>query len=892
MIEQDKPSVYLVDGSGYLFRAYHAIRYLSTSKGVPTNAVLGVTKMLNKMLKERKPKLVAVIWDPGGKNFRHEIFPDYKANRPPAPEDLKVQIPLVMEAVDALALPTIRRDGFEADDVIATMAGRAVDDGFDVVVVSSDKDLMQLVGPSVVMWDPMQNVTYDEDAVEKKWGVRPEQLGDLLGLMGDSSDNIPGVYGVGKKTAARLLKQYHSLDGVLDAAPSMKKSKLRERLMEQADKARLSRRLVELRKDVELGIHPGELLVREPDMEILDEFFSRMEFSSLRRELVGRQIDTSRYTTVRDKKNLEKVVRRIEDTKKVALDLETTSIHPMQASIVGISLCPKQAEAYYIPVAHKGPDVGEQLEISEVLNMLWPVISDPKISVYGQNIKYDAVVLENRHGLRLENIACDSMLASYVLDPGRTSHGLDSLSADFLGHDPIAYSQVAGSGKQQVCFDQVAVDDATRYSGEDADLTLRLCELLLPRVLDAGLENLLFEMELPVQQVLIDMELAGIMVDKQVLSKLSDECQMLMERSESRAYALAGREFNLNSPAQLRVVLFDELDLPVIKKTKSGPSTDQTVLEELSSMHELPAEILSYRTLAKLKSTYLDVLPGMILADTGRIHSSFNQAVTATGRLSSSDPNLQNIPIRTEMGKRVREAFVAPDGFVLLSADYSQVELRILAHMSGDENLLQAFSDGDDVHARTASKIFSVPIAQVTKEMRYRAKAVNFGIIYGQGPFNLARQLGLSRREAKEIIDSYLERYRGVAKWIEDIHEQARRQKFVTTLFGRRRFLPEIDARNHNVRTNAERMAQNTPIQGTAADIIKVAMINVSRELKRFNNAARIVLQVHDELVLEVPVEMEDEVGQLVKEQMEGAAKLDVALTVDISTGRSWAQAH
>ena len=888
-----KSKIYLVDGSGYLFRAYHAISHLSNSRGIPTNAVFGVTRMLVKLLDDVQPSHIVVIMDPPGKNFRHELYPEYKANRPPAPEDLKIQIPLVHRAIESLALPLLCVEGYEADDVIATLCRLSLEAEYEVVVVSSDKDLMQLVGEGVIMFDPMRNKRYDPDGVREKLGVDPGQVNDLLGLMGDSSDNIPGIKGVGAKTAAKLLGEYGDMDSILEAAPDMKKSKLKERLIEQADQARLSRELAALCEQVPIQVEPAGFVRAEPDPEVLDAFLAEMEFGDLRKELTGgKKIDTSHYTTVRTMAELDEVLEGIRSAGVCALDLETTSLDPMRAEIIGISLCSAEGQAAYVPVAHSGPDAGEQLDLTQVVERLRPLLGDPALRIFGQNIKYDALIMVQRHDLHLAQIACDSMLASYVLDPGRVSHGLDALSRDLLGHQTISYEEVAGKGKAQVPFEQVPVEQATAYAGEDADVTYRLCEKLLPQVEEAGLGELMFELELPLIQVLLEMQRSGVLVDAQVLERIGDDCQRRMEESQEKVHQLAGHAFNLNSPTQLRVVLFEELGLPVTKKTKSGPSTDQTVLEELVVEHELPGEILAYRSMAKLKSTYLDVLPTMIHPETGRIHTSYNQAVAATGRLSSSDPNLQNIPIRTELGKRVREAFVAPPGHVLLSADYSQVELRILAHLSGDEALLEAFSEGEDVHARTAARIFDVSVDKVSSQMRSRAKAVNFGIVYGQGPYNLARQLQISRTEAKEIIDSYLQRHHRVGEWVSEIHAQARRDRLVTTLFGRRRFLPDIEAKNHNVRSNAERMAQNTPIQGTAADIIKRAMIQIHRALGEKGLSARMLLQVHDELVFEVPEQELSLLESLVRKMMEGAADLAVPLTVDISSGRSWAEAH
>jgi len=893
MTEKSRPVLYLIDGHSYIFRAFHAIRHLSNRSGTPTNAVYGVTKMLLKLVEEKDPSHVAVVLDAGGKNFRHEMFPEYKANRPPAPEELKIQIPLVKEVIQALNLPLLQEEGCEADDVIASICQQAVAEGFEVVIVSGDKDLMQLVGPGVVMYDTMKEVVYDPEGVKKKMGVPPGGVLDLLALMGDTSDNIPGVFGVGQKTAAKLLKEHGDLETVLAAAPSMKKSKLKERLIEQADNARLSKKLAALDTGVCSGRQLGEFARREHDKQALDELLKRLEFSGLRRQLVGRRtIDTSRYKTVLTKKDLKAAIARVRQTKKCSVDLETDSLDPARAHIVGISLAPAEGEAVYIPVAHQGDDLPAQLPVGEVLDALVPVLTDPAIEIYGQNIKYDMVVLENRHNLELGNIACDSMVASYVLDPGRASHGMDYLSREFLGHETITYTDVVGKGKNQIPFARVPLDRATAYSGEDADVTFRLCELLLPKVKQEGMSELFSRMELPLIHVLVDMERWGIRVDKERLQAMGGELQQEIDKLEERIHLLAGREFNINSPAQLRVVLFDELGFEVKKKTKSGASTDSTVLEELALEHELPTEILNYRSLTKLKSTYVDVLPEMVNPETGRIHTSYNQAVAATGRLSSSDPNLQNIPIRTETGRRIREAFVASEDCVLLSADYSQVELRILAHLSGDEALLEAFRQGEDVHARTAALIFSVPIERVDSDMRRKAKAVNFGIVYGQGPYNLARQLRIPRSEAKEIIDGYLNRHARVGEWVDKTHQQARKTTMVKTMFGRRRFLPDINSTNHNVRANAERIAQNTPIQGTAADIIKRAMIQIHGELKKKKLKTRMVLQVHDELVFDVPEAEAGLLESLVREKMEGAARLAVPLTVDISTAESWAEAH
>ncbi len=893
MAELKRPILYLVDGSNLVFRAFYGIRHLVNSQGRPTNAVYGVTRMILRLLKEEDPSHIAVVLDAGGGTFRNEIYPEYKAHRPPVPDELKEQFPLVARAIEALAVPLIIKKGVEADDVIGTLATEAVGEGMDVVIVSGDKDMMQLVNGHVRVLDTMKEKRYDREGVKEKLGVYPEQVIDLLALMGDASDNIPGVRSIGPKTARKLLSEYTSLEDLLAAAPSLKKSKMREKLIEDSDKARLSRKLATIVTDLSLDRTCAQLARQEFDRVTLDAFLVEMEFSNLRRELVGkRTIDTSGYQTVLSAEALAQVIDRIRQCGECALDLETTSLDAMRAEIVGVSLCPAEGEACYIPIAHTGEDLPAQLPEAQVMAALKPLLDDPAIRFYGQNFKYDAVILRQGHGLMPATLACDAMVASYVLDPSRASHAMDNLSRDFLGHETISYQEVAGKGKQQIPFSQVPVDRATAYAGEDADVTYRLCCLLMPRVEEQGLGELLKRFEMPLVPVLTTMECNGIRVDAEGLVAMGKELERHLDGLQERIHVLAGREFNINSPAQMRVILFEEMGFEVIKRTKSGPSTDSSVLEELAAQHELPSEILNYRSLAKLKNTYVDVLPKMIHPQTGRIHTRYNQTVTATGRLSSSDPNLQNIPIRTEMGKRIREAFIASPGNRLLSADYSQVELRILAHLCEDESLLTAFRQGEDVHARTAARIFDVPAAKVNSEMRGRAKAVNFGIVYGQGPFNLARQLRISRTEAKEIIDSYLDQYPRVRDWVVRMHEEARATKMVKTLFGRRRLLPEIASSNHNVRANAERIAQNTPIQGTAADIIKLAMIRIDRALREGGFKALMVLQVHDELVFDVPEAEIDALEQLVRREMEGAADLRVPLTVDISSGRSWAEAH
>ncbi len=893
MTEKLRPTLYLVDGSSYIFRAYYAIRHLSTSKGVATNAVFGVTQMLLRLLNDKNPTHIGIVLDAGGKTFRHDLYEDYKANRPPPPEDLKQQFPLVKEAIQSLNLRLVEVAGVEADDVIATITRKAVRQDYDVVLVSGDKDLMQLVGERVSMYDSKTDISYDREGVKKKLGIYPELVVDFLALTGDASDHIPGVKGVGPKTAVKLLEENQDLDVVLERTSEMKPGKLRDALLEDADRARLAKKLVKLKDDVLLQYTLDEFIRIPPELDVLDGFLGEMEFGGLRRQLVNKRvIDTGVYRTIFNREDLQALMSEVCAYKCCALDLETTSLDPMKAHIVGISLCPKDGRAAYIPVAHHDPHAEKQLSVDEVLEIIAPLWQDREIRLFGQNIKYDAVVLKHRHGIELPQVACDAMVASYVLDPSRSSHSLDNLSRDLLGHETISFQEVVGEKNPSASFADVSIDKATAYSGEDADVTLRLCELLLPMVEQQSMSSLLREIELPLINVLTDMEVAGVRVDTRKLDTLRDDLSREIQALEEKIFFLAGKNFNINSPAQLRVILFEELGFEKKKKTKSGASTDSSVLEELALFHDLPREILNYRSLSKLMTTYVDVLPSMINPQTGRIHTSFNQAITATGRLSSSNPNLQNIPIRTEMGRRIREAFIASEGCLLMSADYSQVELRILAHLSKDRALLEAFQRGDDVHAQTAARIFDVELSKVNSEMRRRAKAVNFGIIYGQGAFNLAKQLAIPLVEAKQIIDNYLERYSGVKQWVDNIHAKARRDKQVQTMFGRTRKLEDIHSTNARIRANAERIAQNTPIQGSAADIIKRAMIDIHRVIRQKGIQAKMVLQVHDELVFDVKKQHAGLLEQEVRHSMETAANMEVELVVDISSGDSWAQIH
>ena len=889
---------YIVDVSSFIFRAYYAIGHLSNSKGTPTGAVLGVTKMLQKLWRECQPTYLAVAGDSKTPTWRKETYDEYKANRPAPPPDLLEQFPLVNQMVEAYGIPVLQLDGFEADDIIATAARFAVKAGLKMIVVSADKDLMQLVSENVLMYDTMKDKVFGAVEVEAKFGVPPERLGDLLALMGDSSDNIPGVPSVGPKTAAKLLAKHGTLDGVLAAAPGIK-GKLGEKLVAHADLARLSRELVALREDVDVELDLEKLRFTEPDKERLAELFEELEFRQLLDEVSGgaeKQPEVERtFRAISTRVELEKAVRQIREVGEVSVDLETTSLDPVSAEIVGIALSWKPLEGWYVPVGHFYLGAPEQLTIDEAIEILKPVLEDPSIKVYGQNFKYDDVIFQ-RAGVTVANVAFDTMMASYLLDPGKRSHGLDQLALDVLGHQTIKYSDVTKKKRgSQLSFDEVEVENATEYAAEDAEIVLSLVQELRPRVLEAGFESLLEDLELPLGRVLADMELQGVLVDVELLRKLSRTTGEQLVGLEERAHKAAGRRFNVNSPKQLAQILFDEIGLEPVKKTKgkTARSTDVEVLNELAQEHELPAIVLEYRQLAKLKGTYLDGLPKLVNARTKRIHTSYNQAVAATGRLSSSDPNLQNIPVRTELGREIRRAFIAPPGWKLLAADYSQVELRVLAHLSKDPLLIDSFSNDQDVHARTAREIFGMAAdEEVTSDHRRRAKAINFGVVYGKTPYGLAKELGISRAEADDFIDGYFARYAGVKIFMDAVIEDAKKGQGVKTLMGRRRYLPDINSRNYTARSAAERMARNTPIQGTAADIIKKAMISVHRRLRTEGLKSRMVMTVHDELVFEVPEGEEAAMTALVEEEMMAAAKLDVPLKVDQGWGLNWADAH
>ena len=887
-----RPRIYLIDTSSFIFRSYFALPGLTSPAGVPTGAVLGFCNMIFRLLEVEQPEYVAALGDTGEPTFRSEIYPEYKANRPPAPEDLVPQFPLVDRAVQGFRLPSIKQVGVEADDLIGTYTRLAVEAGMDVTIVSTDKDLMQLVGDHVRLLDTMKDKVLDAQAVEKKFGVTPAQLGDYLALCGDASDNVPGVPGVGPKTAVKLLAAFGDLETVLASVTEVSGKKLKQNLTEFADQARLSRRLVALKMDCETPLALEDLRWQALDSEALGELFTELGFTRLLTRLgleAPGRIDRTTYRTVLDADGLREVLALVQAAGVCAVDVETTDLDAVKARLVGISLSWAEGEACYIPLAHDYLGRPEQLRTEAALEALTPMLTDPAIAKYGQNFKYDWIVLK-QHGVDVQGVTFDPMLASYVLDAGRNSHGLDALARDHLDHTMLGFKEVTGKGRS---FSMVEVPQATEYAAEDADATFRLAELLGARLArDPDLERLFNELEMPLWPVLARMERFGVNLDAAHLMRLSIQAEGDLARLEAEIQAQADWPVNINSPKQLQKLLFEDLGLTPGRKTKTGYSTDADTLADLAVEHPIAAQIESYRTLSKLKNTYIDTLPALVNPRTGRVHTSYNQAVAATGRLSSSDPNLQNIPIRTPLGRQIRAAFTAPEGRVLLSADYSQVELRVLAHLSQDPLLLAAFRGGEDVHRRTAAEVFGIPAEEVTGEQRRVAKAVNFGVIYGQTDWGLSRQLRIPRETARRYIESYFERYAGVQAFMEHTIERARETEVVQTLMGRKRPVPDINNKRHNLRMYAERMVRNTPIQGTAADMMKLAMLRVDRRLSKEGLDAPMILTVHDELVFEVLESDVDALTSLATEEMSAVMDLKVPLKVDTGVGRDWTEAH
>jgi DNA polymerase-1 len=895
----NKPVV-LIDGSSYLYRAFHVpnLQRLSDSSGNPTGAVHGILNMTNRLLTDYEPEHIAAVFDAPGKTFRDDLYADYKANRPKMPDELRAQIEPALKAIEALGIKVIRIAGVEADDVIGTLATAATASGHETVISTTDKDMTQLVNDRVIVLNTMDDRKLDEDGVEEKFGVRPERIIDYLTLIGDSSDNIPGVPSVGPKTAQKWLAEYGDLAGVIAHADEIG-GKVGEKLRDALDSLPLYKQLVTIKCDLELPFGLDELKRNPLNADDLRAVLEPLDMFNVLRRLAGsgdskpKPHEETKYDIVFTKADLEKWIERIEKAELTALDTETTSLKYMDAELVGLSLCTEPRVAAYIPVAHSYAGAPAQLDRDEVLAALRPWLENPKKRKVGHHLKYDAHILEN-YGITLAGIEHDTMLESYVLNSTATRHDMDSVAAKYLGVTTTKYEDVAGKGAKQICFDQVEIERAGPYAAQDADVSFRLHHAIWPALsAETELSRVYSEIERPLVHVLQRMEHTGVLVDAEMLDAQSKELAEAMRKTEAAAFEEAGGEFNLSSPKQLQEILFERLELPVLGKTPKGqPSTAESVLAELAADYPLPALILEYRALAKLKSTYTDKLPQEINSRTGRIHTSYHQAVAATGRLSSSDPNLQNIPIRKAEGRRIRQAFIAPKGHRLIAADYSQIELRIMAHLSADEGLIEAFTQGQDVHRATAAEVFGVAPKRVDDEQRRSAKAINFGLIYGMSAFGLARQLGVGRHEAQEYVDLYFERYPGVKAYMDGTRERAREQGFVSTVFGRRLYLPDINAKNAPRRQYAERSAINAPMQGTAADIIKIAMIEVERKIERGSLPGRLIMQVHDELVLEVETGAEDQAIEGLVEIMQAAAKLDVPLKVDVKSGANWDEAH
>ncbi|MGD0489958.1 MAG: DNA polymerase I [Steroidobacteraceae bacterium] len=911
----------LVDGSSYLYRAFHALPPLTNSKGEPTGAVLGVLNMLNKLMKEESPQRVAVVFDAPGRTFRDDLFDQYKAHRAPMPDDLRSQLQPLLEAVSALGLPLLRIAGVEADDVIGTLAIQAAAAGFDVLISTGDKDMAQLVDPRISLVNTMSNTRLDREGVKAKFDVFPEQIVDYLALVGDSSDNIPGITGVGPKTAAKWLNQYGTLDALITHAAEIP-GKVGENLRNELPALELSRKLATIHATVPLELTPEELLAGSPDLLRLRDLYGRLELRALAKSLdamsppasvdgpaasasagapataaaeapVAAPSPVRHYEALLSRASLDEWIAKLRAAPLISIGTETDGIDPMRARLVGLAFAVAPGEAAYLPLGHDYPGAPAQLAHEEALAALKPLLEDAALPKLGRRLKFDAHILAN-HGVALGGQRYDSTLESYILDSVATRHDLESTAGRYLGVGVTRYEDVVGKGAKQIAFGQVEVQRAADYAAEAAEVTLKLHHALWPQLEGASrLETLYDAIEQPLSPVLYRMERAGVLVDRALLRAQSSELAARMAELQGLAHAAAGGAFNVDSPKQLQEILFGKLGIPVARKTPTGqPSTAEDVLEELAQSYELPKLILEYRGVAKLKSTYTDKLPEQINERTGRIHTCYQQTVAATGRLSSSDPNLQNIPIRTAEGRRIRQAFIAPEGYSLIAADYSQIELRIMAHLSSDASLLKAFAEDRDIHQATAAEVLGLAAGEVSADQRRSAKAVNFGLIYGMSAFGLARQLGISRGDAQRYVDLYFERYPGVKRYMDETRAQARELGYVETVFGRRLYLPEIRSRNAALRQYAERSAINAPMQGTAADIIKRAMIEVDAWLEESHARARLIMQVHDELVLEVADDAVESTAARLREHMVAAAELAVPLKVDVGIGRNWDEAH
>ena len=894
-MSENKDPIILVDGSSYLYRAYHALPPLTNSKNQPTGAIKGVISMIKKILIDHPESPLAVVFDAKGKTFRHEMYTEYKANRPPMPEELVQQIEPIHKIISLMGIKLIMIPGVEADDVIGTLAEQAREKKLNTVISTGDKDMTQLVCENVSVVNTMSGELLNENGVLKKFGVGPALITDYLALIGDKSDNVPGVDKVGPKTAVKWLNEYNDIEGIKKNAESIG-GKVGENLRSSLEMLDLARELVRIKTDVPLDVGIEDLIITEPDTKQLTEIYKELEFNAWLQEVpekkaTAKKVNSS-YMCISSEDQLKKIVKEASKAKTIAIDTETTGLDYMDTDLVGISLSYKAGEAYYIPIKHLD-DTVNQLHQDLVLDILRPILETSKNKIIGQNIKFDRNVLA-KYGISISSIKNDTMMMSYVLDASATRHNLDALSSYYLNYKTSTFEDVAGKGVKQVTFDQVPINEATHYAAEDADITLRLYEELNPKLeTEDSLKKLNEEIEIPLIEVLSEMEQNGAILNSKILKSQSKDLENRIKKLEKKAYDIAGEEFNLGSTKQLREIFFEKLNYRVIKKTPGGqPSTDEKVLAELAEEYELPKVLLEHRTLSKLKSTYTDKLPGQISASTGKVHTSFHQAVTTTGRLSSSDPNLQNIPIRTEDGRRIRQAFEPSKGHRFISADYSQIELRIMAHVSKDIGLLQAFQEGEDVHSKTASEVLGGDIENVTADQRRNAKAINFGLIYGISAFGLGKQLGISRNLAAEYMAMYFEKYPGVKEYMESTKEFASQNGYVETLFGRRLYLRDINASNAVRRQASERAAINAPVQGTAADIMKIAMIKTHKAIKTEEIEAKLILQVHDEPILDTPKKEIDSVIAILTDSMMGAANLDVPLEIDVGIGDNWDQAH
>lgn len=893
----------LVDAHSNLHRAYHALPPLTTSKGETVNAIYGFTRMLLKLLKEHRPDYVAICFDAPGPTFRDKIYPEYKATRKETDEALRSQFPLSRELVDAMGLASFEKEGFEADDLIATLAKKGESKGLEVLIVSSDKDVLQIVNPHIKVLNEPKQILFDSKKVQERWGVQSEQIIDVLALMGDHSDNVPGVQGIGEKTAIKLIADHGSVEKILQN-PDGLSGKLKEKIIQSVEQIKKSKELVILKSDVPVTIDWEKCKTKAPNRDDLVPFLKRLEFHSLVNELFSKgtfsvskeetKKFSGKYETIMTQEELTRFIQVLESQSRIAIDVETTGLDVHKHELVGISFSWKKEFAAYIPLRHRTLDAPKQLDPEEVLKRLRPLFENPAIQKVGQNLKFDFSFLAQA-GLRMKNLHFDTMIASYCLDPSRSSHRLKDLAAEFLGRQMTRIEELAPSISKRRSpgdfpMDQIPINEVSPYACADADCTLQLQERLDPLLKEKGIDNLFYKLEMPLVEILSEMEMTGIRVDTDLLEKLGAQFTEEISKLETKAHHLADQEFNLNSSKQLSFILFEKLKLPPVRKTKTGFSTDEEVLHTLSSSHELPQILLKHRELSKLKSTYIDGLLNQVHPESSKIHTAFNQTGTSTGRLSSSDPNLQNIPIRTEQGRMIRRAFMPEKGNVFLSADYSQIDLRVLCHLSGDPVLSAAFRQDADIHRATAAEVFHLKPEAVSEEQRKRAKAINFGIVYGQQSFGLSQSLGISMSDAQSLIESYFQKYAGVKDWIENIKKEAKEQGYVKTLLGRVRYLPEIHSKNGSIRAFAERMAMNTPVQGTSADIIKAAMITLHKKLQDSKELeAKMLVQVHDDLLFEVPKKNLQAAAQLVKTEMENAIQLSIPVLVDLKTGPNWA---